>query len=164
MLCRTSKSIILFLIPFSTALSHDHNFGVGILAGEPTAATIKIWGPKQTAFEGAIGASPNYDWRLNYHFGVLFHNFKALTAENGDLGLYFGIGYRKIVGKFEGDRESRWGWRTPFGITYLPRNKSLEWFLELAPILDFAHRDIGISFNASAGVRFGFRDKRRIGP
>ena len=125
-------------------------FGVGVIVGEPTGVTGKLWMTDRTAVDVAAAWSFSDESALHLHADYLFHNFDLIDVEKGRMPIYFGIGGRV---KFEND--SRVGVRIPVGIAYLMEDAPIDFFFELVPLLDLVP-DTDFKFNAALGARFFF--------
>jgi hypothetical protein len=142
--------VLLTFLVCSVAEAQDRGFGLGIILGEPTGISAKLWTGCTTAFDGAVAWSFEKESSMHLHGDLLFHNFNRCKVENGKLLLYCGIGGRL---KFEDD--SKVGVRVPLGINYLFENSPLDFFLEIVPILDLAPKT-DFSLNGAIGIRYFF--------
>jgi hypothetical protein len=125
-------------------------FGIGVIVGEPTGVSGKLWMTERTAIDGAAAWSFSDEAALHLHADYLFHNFDLIEVDQGRLPVYFGIGARV---KFESD--SRFGVRIPVGIAYLMEDAPIDFFFEVVPLLDLVP-DTDFNFNAAIGARFFF--------
>jgi len=133
-----------------TAQAQDRGFGLGVILGEPTGISGKLWTGYRTAIDGAVAWSFEKESSLHLHGDLLFHSFNRVRVDRGKFLLYYGIGGRV---KFEDD--SRLGVRFPLGIDYLFAKSPLDCFLEIVPILDLAPKtDFGL--NGAIGIRYFF--------
>jgi hypothetical protein len=121
------------------------NVGLGVMAGEPTGLSLKVWSGSRTAFDAAAGWSIDKgDW-IYVHGDYLWHRYE-LDVEEGSLPFYFGIGARVLL--HEGD-DSKVGVRVPLGLDYLFENHRFDIFIEVAPIIDLAP---DTEFDVSGGI------------
>ncbi len=113
------------------------DFGLGIIAGDPTGLTAKLW----------LDASNALDFHLSFDFtdeditflvDYLLH-FGAFNVRSNsiELPLYIGIGGKLSIDSFEDRRDDRdarigLGARVPFGLALLLKRAPLEFFLEVA--------------------------------
>src|SRR5882672_1465362 len=72
-------------------------FGVGVLIGEPMAASVKYWMNDSLALDGAAGWSFRRDTDFYLHADVLWHQFDLIPVSRGRLPVYFGVG---AMGRF----------------------------------------------------------------
>jgi hypothetical protein len=145
--------ILLALLPmliYSTAEAQNNSFGLGVIIGEPTGISGKLWTGYNTAIDGAVAWSFEKESSMHLHGDLLFHSFNRARVDKGKLLLYYGIGGRI---KFEDD--SKVGVRVPLGINYLFADSPLDFFLEIVPILDLAPKT-DFSLNGAIGIRYFF--------
>jgi hypothetical protein len=149
------KSLALALLAVTLlagqAFAVDRRFGVGIIIGEPTGASAKLWGPKNTALQFAVAASFQDATELHLHADFVYHKDDLFDLERGSMPLYYGAGLRV---KFFDDDELI-GVRFPVGLNYRFEDDPLDAFIEVAPILDVAP-DTDFSINAAIGARYYF--------
>ncbi|MBI3192543.1 MAG: hypothetical protein HYZ36_07755 [Pedosphaera parvula] len=137
------------------AHSEVGGFGAGVLAGEPSGLSFKLWLTPESALDAGFAWSFKDDGSFHVHADYLWHNFDLLPVSEGKLPVYVGIGGRV---KFEerGNQDTRAGVRLPVGIAYEFPNVPVEVFLEVAPILDLTPAT-KFSINGGIGVRYYFR-------
>ena len=147
---------------FSTAqamAAAPHNFGVGVILGEPTGISVKKWLNDSNAIDGAVAWSLSDNEFFQIHGDYLFHAYNVFKTNGiqGRLPLYYGVGGR--VGfndQHDGSRHTRVGIRFPIGITYLRNNAPFDLFVELVPVLDVAP-STSVRLSLSIGGRFYFK-------
>jgi len=144
--------LIIILIVFNKSSVKGESFGLGIILGEPTGISLKIWQGKETAIDGAIAWSLGKNNSLHLHGDYLFHKFELLKVKKGKLPIYYGFGARIRI---QENNDSKLGFRFPLGLNYLFERSPFDIFLEIAPIFNiFPSTDFDL--NASFGVRFFF--------
>jgi hypothetical protein len=144
---------LLFLIFSGTAIAKDGNFGLGIIIGEPTGPSFKLWTSGKTAFAGAAAWSLDKHNSFHLHLDYLVHNFTAIKVQKGEIPVYFGIGGRM---KFaEGSADDIIGVRIPVGLEYLPAKTPLGIFFELVPVLDL-NPETEVDIEGAIGIRYFF--------
>ena len=141
MLRLAAFSVLAAVLLCGTVAAQDDGFGLGVIIGEPTGISGKLWLGTSTAFDGAAAWSFNKNGNLHLHADYLYHSF------TDGLAFYYGIGVRA---KLEDDR--RVGIRFPLGVTYVAR-PPIDIFLEVAPMLDLAP-STDFRLNASIGFRY----------
>ena len=134
----------------SNALADISGLGLGVILGEPTGLSAKIWTTKSTAFDGAIAWSFYKNINLHIHADLLFHKFRCFKEKRGNLPFYFGIG-----GRIKLEEKSRVGARFPLGIEYIFTEAPMDFFLEFVPILDLMP-GTDYRFNGAFGFRYFF--------
>ena len=142
--------MVLAVLICSAAEAQDSGFGLGIIIGEPTGLSAKLWTGYRTAVDGAVAWSFEKESSMHLHGDLLFHNFHLAEAHKGKFMTYYGIGGRV---KFEDD--GKLGVRVPLGINYLCAKTPLDVFLEIVPILDLAP-NTDFSLNGAIGIRYFF--------
>ncbi len=145
--------LVLFMPAAHSETAQEGQFGLGVIAGEPTGPCFKLWTSQRTAIDGAAAWSFAKNAGMHLHADYLFHNFDLIDVDKGRLPLYYGIGGRIRFG--EGNGDDNIGIRIPVGLAYLVENVPLDVFFEIVPILDLAP-DTDLDFTAALGVRYFF--------
>jgi hypothetical protein len=133
----------------SAVAAQDSGFGLGVIVGEPTGLSSKLWIGSSTAIDGAVAWSFDEKSVLYLHADYLFHNFN-LFEEEGNVPVYFGIG-----GSVKFEENSKVGVRIPVGIDYILTGAPLDIFLELVPLLDLVP-GTEFRFKGAIGIRYFF--------
>lgn len=134
----------------ATAEAQESGFGLGVILGEPTGISGKLWIEDSKAIDGAVAWSFEKESAVHVHADLLFHSSNISKVEMSKLLLYYGIGGRI---KFEEDGKA--GVRVPLGINYLSSGAPLDIFLEIVPLLDLAP-STEFDLNAAIGIRYFF--------
>ena len=152
-----NKFILLLCLAMIAAApfkSSAEDIGVGILIGEPTGFTGKMWWNDTVAFDGGIAWSFANESSFHVHSDVLWHNWnvlqEAFEIEVGKLPLYYGFG-----GRLKISDNSRLGIRFVLGVSYVFEDSPVDVFAEMAPIMDIAP-ETSMTFNAGIGARIWF--------
>ena len=143
--------------------AQDHGFGMGLIIGEPTGVSAKLWTSKINAFDFGLGVgvggdrinyNGNYDngSRVHFHMDYLWHSFSAISSSER-FPLYYGLGARINTG---GGYDESIGIRGVFGIVWLPRATPIDVFLELVPVLQLT-KSTGLGVDAGLGIRYFFQ-------
>lgn len=135
---------------FAGSVLAQGSFGLGMILGEPTGVSAKIFLTERSAIDLAAAWSFSDEAALHLHGDYLLHNFDLIEVEEGRLPIYFGIGARV---KFEDD--SKFGVRIPVGLAYIFANAPIDIFVEVVPILDLVP-DTEFAANGAIGARFYF--------
>ena len=131
--------------------SFDHgNVGIGVILGEPTGLSAKLW--NNTAFDLGVAWSFSGNGHFHIHGDYLFHRFGIFDVSKGALPLYFGVGARML---FRDEADDNIGVRFPIGIEYYFDDLPLAVFVEIVPILDLAPSS-DFDINGGLGGRFYF--------
>jgi hypothetical protein len=140
----------LMMILAKPITAQDHGFGMGIILGEPTGLSAKLWTSGDNAFDFAAAWSFKGDGHLLLQADYVWHFFNLMPVPSGKLPLYIGIGGRVILAD-----DPRFGIRIPIGIDYLFADAPIDVFLELVPILDLSpETDFGVG--GGIGIRYWF--------
>lgn len=131
----------------------ESRVGLGVMAGEPTGITLKVWGSSEHAFDGAAGWSIGEGGWIYLHGDYLWHRYELDPDEfEGRVPYYFGLGGRVLL--HEGD-ESRLGVRFPIGLDYVFDGGRFDVFIEVAPVLDLIP-ETDFDLSGGVGARYYF--------
>ena len=136
---------------FSTAVfAQDSGIGLGLIIGEPTGLSAKLWTSERTAVDAAVAWSFYAPPRFHIHSNFLIHNYDLFSVASGELPLYFGAGaYMAFSSDFG------LGLRAPVGIAYHFEAVPVELFAEIAPGLALLP-GINFYFGGGTGARYYF--------
>jgi len=163
------KKFLLYSLIFATILlikpvtAQDRGFGLGVILGEPTGVSAKLWTSKDNAFDFGLGVSiggdrisytGNYNngSRIHFHMDYLWHSFNAISSSE-NFPLYYGIGARLNSG---GGYDGSIGVRGVFGIAWFPHSTPIDIFFELVPVLQITS-SFGFGIDAGLGIRYFFQ-------
>lgn len=130
--------------------SQSHGFGLGIVLGEPTGISAKLWTGSANAFDFAAAWSFKGDGHLLLQADYVWHSFDLIRVSSGRLPLYYGIGGRVILAD-----DPLLGIRIPLGLNYQFSSAPVDIFAEIAPILDLIP-STDFDLGGGLGVRFWF--------
>ena len=134
-----------------SVFAQDEGFGLGLIIGEPTGLSAKVWTSERTAVDAALAWSfyGHGGW-IHIHSNFLMHNFDLFPVSKGRLPLYYGAGaYLSFA------PDLKMGIRAPVGVAYHFEEIPLELFAELAPGLALLP-GIGFYFGGGTGARYYF--------
>jgi len=155
--------ILGMIVLVKPALAQDRGFGLGIILGEPTGLSAKLWTSKINAFDFGLGVSiggdrisytGNYNNgnRVHFHIDYLWHAFNAISSSES-LPLYYGLGLRFNSGAgYDGSV----GVRGVLGIAWFPPSTPIDIFFELVPVLQVTS-SFGFGVDAGLGIRYFFQ-------
>jgi hypothetical protein len=135
---------------YAQAVHQGGNTGLGLIFGEPSGVSLKIWTGRTTAFDAAAAWSFLNGGSFQIHGDFLFHSYDLFRVERGRMALYYGFGARLKTATDTED--ARFSFRVPIGINYEFDRAPVELFFEIAPMLDLAP-----ATEASVGGGIGFR-------
>jgi len=149
---KKNLSLILFIVILLQLNTPAQNkrFGLGIILGEPTGLSAKLWTTSENAFDFAAAWSFKGDGHLLLQADYVWHMFDLIRVSPGKLPFYVGIGGRVIL---RDDPDV--GVRVPFGLDYIFADAPVDIFFELAPILDLAP-ETDFDLGGGIGARFWF--------
>ena len=136
---------------FSSAVAQEHDFGLGVIIGEPTGVCGKQWLSSTTAIDGAVAWGFADEGALHLHGDFIVHSFGLINVEKGSMPVYYGVGGRIRLG----DGDNLVGVRVPVGLEYIFIGSRVDLFLELVPILDLTP-NTDLRINAGIGGRYFF--------
>ena len=149
--------IVLLLAAASVNARTTDDFGIGIIAGEPTGLSVKYWLDDVYAVDGAVAWSYSENDSLQFHGDYLIHDYDLL--EDDAWPVYYGIGARLKLKDDDGSgsnkKHAMFGIRVPLGITYLFEDAPMDLFFEVVPVLDLSP-DVELDINAAVGLRLYF--------
>jgi hypothetical protein len=133
--------------------------GIGIILGEPTGITAKLYLKDDQAIQAAIG-SAFIGGGLQLHADYVFHPYILQTRPSFVLPVYFGPGVR-LIDYTNGRDDSSFaiGARLVGGLLFDFKDVPLDAFVEVAGVLEYEFKDGrggAIRLNAGAGVRYYF--------
>ncbi len=154
-------AVIALCVFFSvqTSNAQERKFGLGVIIGEPTGISAKLWTSNSTAFDFGLGWSMGgdrfgrYDGgsRVHIHMDYLWHAWNVIHSTER-FPLYYGVGGRINSGA---GYNSSVAVRGVFGIAWLPRETPIDIFLEVAPSLQLTS-STGFRIDPAFGARYYF--------
>lgn len=155
------KTIIAAFLVLAAGIAgaRQGELGLGLTLGDPTGVTGKYWLDEKAAVDVAAAWSLDGD-SFNVHADWLLHSFDTTKGEQLPWAFHYGIGARVRIpednnGHGNND-DATLGVRIPLGLDFYPTNSPLEFFVEIAPVMDLApETDFDMEFGV--GVRFYFR-------
>ena len=143
--------LIAFVSLFSLgAFAQDSGLGLGLIFGEPTGLSAKMWTSERTAIDAAVAWSFVGSGWLHIHSDFLIHNFDLIDVSEGSLPVYFGVGAYLGLASDLG-----LGARVPVGLAYHFEGAPVEVFFELAPGLALLP-EIKFYIGGGIGARYYF--------
>lgn len=147
---RKILSIILLLSAAPVSAREAGEFGLGVVAGNPTAATGKYWINRIRAIDFGVGASGDATVYVDH----LWHGWKAFPQpKEGRLAAHLGLGARW---EEEDRREDELYLRAVTGVSYWLKSDLVELFAELVPTLRISPNSDG-GLDGGVGIRYYFK-------
>jgi hypothetical protein len=124
----------------------NRNFGIGLMIGDPTGISAKLWKNKVNALSGGLG----FGTGLNIHADYIWHDFDIIDdLEEGKLPIYYGLGIKIDSRK----NDIKIGVRGVLGLTYIFGEDPFDIFMELSPVLEL-NSDTRFYSTAAIGYRY----------
>lgn len=145
----TSALVIIFALGSfidAEAQTRPGDTELGIILGEPTGLSLKVWQSDATAFDAAVAWSFGNNESVHIHADYLRHSW--LEVDKGSMAIYYGLGARALL-----SNNSRFGARIPIGLEYILPDTPLGLFFEVAPILDLVPAT-EFDVNGGIGIRY----------
>ncbi len=145
---RVLAIVVTLLVLSGILFARDKKLGLGVIVGEPTGVSLKLWKSATTAWDAGAAWSFENSGHLHFHADYLWHNSDWLREQR--LTVYYGPGARLKLAA-----NSHLGLRAVAGVSYWLTNFPIETFVEVVPIFDLFPAT-EINFNFGFGVRFYF--------
>ena len=155
--------LICISLLFKESMAQVRSFGLGVIVGEPTGISAKLWNSQSTAFDFGVGWSlggdriggydGNYDGgsRIHFHVDYLLHLFNAIGSTE-EFPIYYGIGGRFNTGA---GYYNSLAVRFVAGLAWMPSEIPIDMFIEFVPSLQLTSKP-GFALDSSLGVRYYF--------
>ena len=147
--------VLCLLCVVQNSNAQERSLGLGVMIGEPTGFSAKLWTSNYTAYDfglgwSVIGNRNDSDNRIQIHADYLWHIWNVIHSTDR-FPFYYGIG-----GRFIGSGNvSSFAVRPVFGIAWMPVQAPMDLFLELAPSLQLTP-STAFALNAALGARYYF--------
>ena len=144
--------------------SSKGTFGVGLIIGEPTGVSAKLYLSDDTAIDAAAGSAV-VGGGLQAHGDYLWHPWILEKRDSFVLPVYLGPGARFLQRELGrgGDTAYHLGLRTVVGALFDFTEVPLDVFVEIAGVFDYrfgsdaaADNGFALGLNAGAGARYYF--------
>lgn len=135
----------------------NHSVGLGIMLGEPTGISFKIWNRQTVAWDAGAAWSFVGGKYFQIHGDFLLHNFNLLKVETGRMAFYYGAGARIKFGSSDttANSDTVLSLRVPIGLSYEFERTPVELFLEVVPMLDLVP-STEVQMAGAIGFRYYF--------
>jgi hypothetical protein len=142
-------AIALLFAPAKAQAAQGGQFGLGIIAGDPSGLSGKLWLNETNALDFIAGFSIIDDY-ISLNVDYVWHEFGLIPVSRGRLPLYYGMGVWTSVA-----RHAVIGARGIVGLEYLFPSAPLDVFVEIGPGASILpETDFGLS--GGLGMRFFF--------
>jgi len=130
----------------------DKTFGVGLMLGEPTGASLKYWLSEVSAIDAVAGITLDDDNDFAAHADYLYHFNDVVVFDHSRFSAYFGGGPRFQARDRQDDI---FGLRAVVGLDYIFDDIPVDVFIEVGPQFDITP-DYDVSVTGGVGARFWF--------
>jgi len=141
---------VIVLLGTTSISAQDSGFGAGVLFGQPTGISLKMWMTEATALDAGVAWSFYNNGFFRVHLDFLMHKHHFIKVSDGNLAGYLGIGPKLGFGN-----DFVIGARIPLGFDYMFEEAPVDIFLEVAPGLDLTPATKGF-VEGGIGVRYFF--------
>jgi hypothetical protein len=141
---------IFALLSIGISKAQDSGLGAGVIFGQPTGVSLKLWTGPSTALDGGVAWSFVNGGFFQIHSDILIHALDFVSVTDGHLAGYLGIGARLRMSS-----DLHMGIRVPFGLDYMFSEAPVDIFLEVAPGLDLLPAT-AFWMDGGIGVRYFF--------
>lgn len=140
--------VCLFVAGVSTVRAQSRGaVGAGVILGNPTGVTGKLWFSDTQAVDAGLGFST----RLAVYGDYLWHGWTVLSQPSqGRLPVYLGLGAQ--VRTFS---DAEFGIRTVVGLAYWLAKDPVELFVEVVPVFRLAP-GTSVGLDGGLGLRYYF--------
>lgn len=155
---RLLNCILLATLCFtSVSEAKDGPFALGVIVGTHNGLSAKYNLSEDRAIDAAIANSFNNDYGTSLHVDYLFDRARVFNmGRNTTVNFYYGAGIRaESVKRGSDDGKTQFGVRIPFGLQRSISNPNLDFFGELAPVLEVSPRST-VVIDAGLGLRYRF--------
>ena len=138
------------------ATARPQGLGLGLMGGNPSGLSLKVWTGPHVALDAGLGYTLWYGQALSFHGDVLWHTNSLIQSGDGYLPLYIGLGARAVLGDNHNYPDTRVGIRVPFGLEYVFNSVPIGLFLELVPTFDLVGYPESKFFGQQGSVGFRY--------
>ena len=157
---RVLTALAIASICIGLAVAQPQGLGLGLMGGNPSGLSLKVWTGPRVALDAGLGYSLWYGRALSFHGDVLWHTNSLLqSSQDGYLPLYIGLGARVVMADNVHYPDMRIGLRVPFGLEYVFNTVPIGLFMEVVPTLDVSGVPADRGFfgpQGSIGFRYYF--------
>ena len=147
---RPLVAALIVMASASGVWAQGKGIGLGIVVGDPTGLSAKLWLSDSSAIDAAAAWSFKDPPAFHVHGDYLFHGSVPAELSSGVLMFHFGAGARVKL-----EKETRVGVRAPLGLDYWFENHPIDVFLEIAAVLDLVPAT-ELDLNGGLGMRYFF--------
>ena len=150
----STRGLLSVLMLALTGSASAQSVEAGVMVGEPTGLSGKLWLDARHAVDAGLAWSLQSQRSLHAHADWLIHDPEILADSQipGEPSLYYGVGGRLSARDHGRDHL---GVRIPLGLAWRLPGAPLAVFFELAPVVDLVP-DTGLDVEGGLGLRYCF--------
>lgn len=155
---RLFQSVLLLAVFFvHVSQAKADPLALGVIVGTQTGFSFKYNFSPNRAIDGGISYSSDNDYGTAVHADYLIDRARVFGVDEvSPINFYYGIGARASnIRRGSDDGKTLIGVRAPFGLQYSIVNPNLDFFGELAPVLEVTPRS-DVVVDAGIGLRYRF--------
>ncbi len=151
-----NKLVVLFFVlltlNFSKSFENERgNVGLGIILGEPTGISGKVWLNEFEAFDAGLAYSFFGESSFSLHADYLYHDLDMII-DDVEIPVYYGFGFRYRA--LEGD--AGFGARGVMGVLWYDPKLPIDVFFEIVPVFELFPAT-SINLDLAIGGRYYFK-------
>lgn len=130
---------------------------LGVIVGTQTGLSAKYNISETRAIDGAVSFSSDDKYRTAIQVDYILDRARVFSVDRiSPINFYYGVGVRASdIRRGSDDGKTLIGIRAPFGLQYSIVNPNLDFFGELAPVLEVSPRS-DVVVDAGIGLRYRF--------
>lgn len=155
---RRCSLILLALAAMVPGVVHaqDRGVGLGVLVGDPTGISAKVWETHTSALDAGAAWSLSQNGVFQLHADWLWNAYGWLELEHGKLPLYVGFGFRFLFRDLDATNTTQFALRFPLGIDFMSRRRRFDVFAEIVPVLELTPEN-AFNLDGGVGIRYWFK-------
>jgi hypothetical protein len=154
---RIQLIVLITTLVTSTAAHAEHNFGAGVVLGDPTGLSFKYNINSAHSVDAALAWSDSIN--IHMHANFLWNKYKLFYLDQYPVDWYFGAGVRlreREKDRYEKDDDGlQLGLRAPIGLKFMFLDPRVEIFAETAVVFNFVP-DTDADLDFGIGARYYF--------
>ena len=149
--------VFMFTLFISVSKSKAEPLSLGVILGTENGLSFKYNLENSNAIAGSVSYSTYRDYGSSFHVDYLFDKARQLEAPQGtSFDFYYGLGVvLSNIRRGLDEGRTQVGIRGPFGLSKSVYNPNLDFFGEIAPVLQVApNSDVNLA--VGLGLRYRF--------
>ncbi len=150
---KLAAAVLLLLLGMPSCIRANQaagDFGLGIVAGQPSGVSGKLWLGPANALDFILGFSILGDDHISMNVDYVWHEWNLIPVRRGRMPLYYGMGLWTNI-----SNNPYVGGRGVVGLEYLFPSAPLDVFLEIGPGIAILP-NTSVAISAGLGMRYFF--------